>query len=93
MQSGRIQSYDNVMRIAITALSGNTYLSSKPPSFLTIFRNENTVPKTNFASSSALSIFIAALVSVAPLPVAVSPPLPADDVGLEVGFPADTGAL
>lgn len=32
-----------------------TYLSSSPPSFLTIFRRENTVPKMSFASSSALN--------------------------------------
>ena len=31
------------------------YLSSMPPSFLTKFLKENTVPKMSFASSSALS--------------------------------------
>jgi hypothetical protein len=30
------------------------YLSSSPPSFRTMFRSEKTVPKTSFASSSAL---------------------------------------
>jgi hypothetical protein len=32
------------------------YLSSGPPSFLTIFRNENTVPNMSFASSLALNL-------------------------------------
>ena len=32
------------------------YLSSEPPSFLTMFLKENTVPKTSFASSSALRV-------------------------------------
>ena len=31
---------------------GCPYLSSSPPSLRTMFRRENTVPKTNFASSS-----------------------------------------
>ena len=31
-----------------------SYLSSSPPSFRTMFRKENTVPKMSFASSSAL---------------------------------------
>ena len=34
---------------------GRSHLSSGPPSFLTIFRNENIVPKMSFASSCALS--------------------------------------
>ena len=33
---------------------GAMYLSSGPPSFLTMFLNEKIVPKTSFASSSAL---------------------------------------
>lgn len=33
-------------------LQGQSYLSSSPPSLRTIFRNENTVPKTSFESSS-----------------------------------------
>ena len=33
----------------------SAYLSSTPPSFRIIFRSEYTVPKTSFASSSALS--------------------------------------
>jgi hypothetical protein len=33
-----------------------TYLSSGPPSFLTIFLNEKIVPNINFASSCALNL-------------------------------------
>ena len=33
---------------------GRTHVSSSPPSFLIMFRKENTVPKMSFASSSAL---------------------------------------
>ena len=35
---------------------GAVYLSSGPPSFLTMFLKENIVPKTNLASSSTLRL-------------------------------------
>ena len=44
-----------------------SYLSSGPPSFLTMFLKENIVPNTNFASSSALKAFTCGLPLGTPL--------------------------
>lgn len=43
-----------------------SYLSSGPPSFLTMFLKENIVPKINFASSSALKALACGLPSGTP---------------------------
>lgn len=47
----------NIVQFQYAQTAIFSYLSSGPPSFLTMFRNENIVPKTSLASSSALRAF------------------------------------